>query len=75
MNAVPLALDGYLDTIPEPDDGGTTARFRLVSSPTDDVEDEAIVPCTAKDPTSPTPCSTRSGPVTWCASSACSLPR
>ncbi|MEV4453830.1 hypothetical protein [Streptomyces mirabilis] len=50
MNAVPLALDGYLDTVPEPDDGGTTARFRLVTSPTDDREDEAIVPCTAKDP-------------------------
>jgi len=51
MDAMPLVLDGYLDTVAVPGDtDGTTARFRLTVSPTEDVADEAMLPCTTGDP-------------------------
>ncbi|WP_405827543.1 hypothetical protein [Streptomyces sp. NBC_00105] len=30
MDAIPLAIDGYLDGVPTPGDSGITARFRLI---------------------------------------------
>ncbi|MFF5638270.1 hypothetical protein [Streptomyces sp. NPDC012825] len=50
MTAIPLALDGYLDELPVADDGGLIARFRVVSSPTDDVTDETVWACRTTDP-------------------------
>lgn len=50
MDAIPLVLDGYLDTVAVPGTTeGTTAGFRLTVSPTEDVSDEAILPCTTGD--------------------------
>jgi hypothetical protein len=44
-------LDGYLEDDPLPGDSlALTALFRLTLSPTDDVADEAILPCTVTDP-------------------------
>ncbi|TVL88510.1 hypothetical protein CD790_30915 [Streptomyces sp. SAJ15] len=45
-----MTIDGFLDTVPEPGDTDGTVRFLLVSSPTDDPVDEAILPCTTGDP-------------------------
>ncbi|AXK34666.1 hypothetical protein DVA86_20450 [Streptomyces armeniacus] len=50
MDAIPLALDGYLDAIPSPGATHGTARFRLIASPTDDVADESIWVCATRDP-------------------------
>ncbi|MFJ5680295.1 hypothetical protein [Streptomyces sp. NPDC093097] len=48
-DTIPMALDGYLDDepIPGPRD---TARFRLISSPTDDLSQETVLACTTGDP-------------------------
>lgn len=44
-------LDGFLDEETVPGDlHGSTARFRLTVSPTDERNDEAILPCTVADP-------------------------
>lgn len=45
-----IALDGYLDeeTVPG-DPHGSTARFRLTVSPTDERTDEMILPCSVTD--------------------------
>ncbi|MFE5597015.1 hypothetical protein [Streptomyces sp. NPDC056549] len=50
MTAIPLVLDGYLDELPLPDDDGLTARFRVISSPTDDVTDDTVFACRTADP-------------------------
>ncbi|MFE7948224.1 hypothetical protein [Streptomyces sp. NPDC057426] len=50
MTAIPLALDGYLDDLPVPGDDGTIARFRVISSPTDDVADETVFACSTVEP-------------------------
>lgn len=51
MDAAPIALDGFLDEETVPGDlHGSTARFRLTVSPTDERTDEMILPCTVTDP-------------------------
>ncbi|MER8233151.1 hypothetical protein [Streptomyces sp. NPDC094049] len=50
MTAIPLLLDGYLDNLPVPGDDGLTARFRVISSPTDDATDETVWACRTADP-------------------------
>ncbi|MEU9617008.1 hypothetical protein AB0D56_36665 [Streptomyces sp. NPDC048209] len=46
-----IALDGFLDEETVPGDlHGSTARFRLTVSPTDERTDEMILPCTVTDP-------------------------
>ncbi|MFE7574700.1 hypothetical protein ACFU5Z_08180 [Streptomyces sp. NPDC057521] len=46
-----IALDGFLDEETVPGDlHGSTARFRLTVSPTDEHTDEMILPCTVADP-------------------------
>lgn len=50
-NDAAIALDGYLDEETVPGDlHGSTARFRLTVSPTDELTDELILPCTVTDP-------------------------
>jgi hypothetical protein len=44
-------LDGYLEEDPQPGDSiALTALFRLTLSPTEDVLNEAVLPCTVADP-------------------------
>ncbi|MFJ7416395.1 hypothetical protein ACIQWZ_37180 [Streptomyces sp. NPDC098077] len=51
METAPIALDGFLDEETVPGDlHGSTARFRLTVSPTDERNDEMILPCTVTDP-------------------------
>ncbi|MFE5513993.1 hypothetical protein ACFQ9J_26015 [Streptomyces sp. NPDC056529] len=50
MTAIPLLLDGYLDDLPVADDDGLIVRFRVISSPTDDVTDETVWACRTTDP-------------------------
>ncbi|MFJ6785244.1 hypothetical protein [Streptomyces yangpuensis] len=50
MTAIPLVLDGYLDELPVPGDDGLTARFRVISSPTDDATDDTVFACRTADP-------------------------
>ncbi|WP_329625889.1 hypothetical protein OG357_38295 (plasmid) [Streptomyces sp. NBC_01255] len=50
MTAIPLLLDGYLDELPVRGDDGLTARFRVISSPTDDNVDETVWACRTADP-------------------------
>ncbi|MEU5234041.1 hypothetical protein AB0G82_32910 [Streptomyces anulatus] len=46
-----IALDGFLDEETVPGDlHGSTARFRLTVSPTDERTDEMILPCNVTDP-------------------------
>jgi hypothetical protein len=46
-----IALDGFLDDETVPGDlHGSTARFRLTVSPTDERTDEMILPCCVADP-------------------------
>ncbi|MEV7683206.1 hypothetical protein AB0O64_32395 [Streptomyces sp. NPDC088341] len=46
-----IALDGFLDEETVPGDlHGSTARFRLTVSPSDERTDEMILPCTVFDP-------------------------
>lgn len=50
MTTDAIALDGFLDEETVPGDlHGSTARFRLTLSPTDERADEAIMPCTVAD--------------------------
>ncbi|MCZ1012685.1 hypothetical protein [Streptomyces lydicus] len=47
----PLVLDGFLDEPTMPGDTtGSTARFRLTVSPTNDVTDDLVLPCRVADP-------------------------
>ncbi|MEU2468578.1 hypothetical protein ABZ580_30780 [Streptomyces sp. NPDC012486] len=51
MNDSIITLDGFLDDETVPGDAqGTTARFRLTISPSDDTIDEAMLPCVITDP-------------------------
>ncbi|MDX3523698.1 hypothetical protein [Streptomyces scabiei] len=51
MDAIPLALDGYLAAEAEPGDREDTASWRLnCSAGTDDLVEEAVVPCTTMEP-------------------------
>lgn len=46
-----IVLDGFLDEETVPGDmNGSTGRFRLTVSPTDERRDEMILPCTVTDP-------------------------
>ncbi|WP_411078349.1 hypothetical protein [Streptomyces sp. cmx-10-25] len=46
-----IALDGFLDEETVPGDlDGLTARFRLTVSPSDELADEMVLPCTVADP-------------------------
>ncbi|MFF7139417.1 MULTISPECIES: hypothetical protein [Streptomyces] len=51
MGADAIVLDGFLDeeTVPG-DPRGSTARFRIFVSPTDERTDEMVLPCTVTDP-------------------------
>ncbi|WP_018569229.1 hypothetical protein [Streptomyces sp. PsTaAH-124] len=51
MNAIPLALDGYLTAEPEPGDRDGTVSWRLAcSSATDHLVEEAVIPCITSEP-------------------------
>lgn len=51
MDAIRLALDGYLAAEPEPGDREGTASWRLnCSSGTDHLVEEAVIPCTTMEP-------------------------
>ncbi|MFF7189624.1 hypothetical protein ACFZAR_31325 [Streptomyces sp. NPDC008222] len=51
MDAIPLALDGYLAAEPEPGDREGTATWRLnCSAGTDHLVEEAVIPCTTMEP-------------------------
>ncbi|MGW3458571.1 hypothetical protein ACWDE9_02900 [Streptomyces olivaceoviridis] len=51
MDAIPLALDGYLAAEPEPGDRDGTAYWRLnCSTGTDHLVEEAVIPCTTMEP-------------------------
>ncbi|MFE9360320.1 hypothetical protein ACFYPB_40485 [Streptomyces olivaceoviridis] len=49
-NADAIVLDGFLDEETAGDLHGSTARFRLTVSPTDERTDEMILPCSVADP-------------------------
>ncbi|MFZ3562841.1 hypothetical protein ACOKM5_43700 [Streptomyces sp. BH097] len=48
MDTAPLTLDGYLCAVPTPGAGPGTAHFELVSSLTDDAEDDTVFSCTTR---------------------------
>ncbi|MEV7076635.1 hypothetical protein [Streptomyces sp. NPDC093990] len=50
MDAIPLALDGYLCTEPVDHSEDGTASWRVTCSPTDQLVDEATIPCTSQVP-------------------------
>ncbi|MEG9551375.1 hypothetical protein V5N34_25225 [Streptomyces baarnensis] len=51
MDTEPIVLDGFLEEGTVPGDlHGSTARFRLTVSPTDERTDEMILPCSVTDP-------------------------
>ncbi|MFD7748000.1 hypothetical protein ACFV2V_16905 [Streptomyces sp. NPDC059698] len=51
MNTGAIVLDGFLENATIPGDlHGSTARFRLTLSPTDERTDETVLPCTVTDP-------------------------
>ncbi|MEU0984677.1 hypothetical protein ABZ488_36365 [Streptomyces griseus] len=51
MHTEPIALDGFLEEPSVPGDlHGSTARFRLTVSPTDERTDEMVLPCGVTDP-------------------------
>ncbi|MBX7555204.1 hypothetical protein ABZX95_50195 [Streptomyces sp. NPDC004232] len=51
MDAIPLALDGYLAAEAEPGDREGTASWRLnCSAGTDHLVEEAVIPCTTMEP-------------------------
>ncbi|WP_333746235.1 hypothetical protein [Streptomyces sp. IBSBF 2950] len=51
MDAIPLALDGYLAADPVPGDRDDTASWRLsCSAGTDHMVEEAVIPCTSGQP-------------------------
>ncbi|MEU1193546.1 hypothetical protein [Streptomyces sp. NPDC005859] len=58
-DGIAVALDGFLDdeTVPgSPQE--TSARFRLIVSPTDERADEMVMPCTPPPPRSRPSCCT-----------------
>ncbi len=51
MDTEPIVLDGFLEEATVPGDlHGSTARFRLTVSPTDERTDEMVLPCGVTDP-------------------------
>ncbi|WP_202419484.1 hypothetical protein [Streptomyces sp. YIM 132580] len=51
MNTEPIVLDGFLEEATVPGDlHGSTARFRITVSPTDERTDELVLPCGVTDP-------------------------
>ncbi|MFJ3673716.1 hypothetical protein ACIPSE_45465 [Streptomyces sp. NPDC090106] len=50
MDIKALDIDGFLFTIPSPGNDPGTARFELVVSLTDDLEDDVTWSCTTSDP-------------------------
>jgi hypothetical protein len=51
MDAIPLALDGYLAAEPEPGEREGTVSWRLnCSAGTDHLVEEAVIPCTTMEP-------------------------
>ncbi|MFJ9380382.1 hypothetical protein [Streptomyces sp. NPDC101455] len=50
MDAIPLALDGYLTAEAVPGEQDHTACWRMTCSPTDRLVDDAVIPCTSQDP-------------------------
>lgn len=50
MDAIPLALDGYLTAAPDFGEQDGTASWRLTCSPTDRLVDDATIPCTSQNP-------------------------
>ncbi|MFD3484916.1 hypothetical protein [Streptomyces sp. NPDC058665] len=46
----PIVLDGYLDDETVPGLHGAAGRFRVIVSPTDEMADEMILPCSVTDP-------------------------
>ncbi|MFJ4966733.1 hypothetical protein ACIP6P_30500 [Streptomyces sp. NPDC088729] len=51
MDTEPIVLDGFLEEGTVPGDlHGSTARFRLTVSPTDERTDEMTLPCSVTDP-------------------------
>ncbi|MFF3505412.1 hypothetical protein [Streptomyces sp. NPDC003247] len=51
MDAIPLALEGYLAAEPEPGDREGSAAWRLnCSAGTDHLVEEAVIPCTTMEP-------------------------
>ncbi|MCR8945080.1 hypothetical protein NW249_23465 [Streptomyces sp. OUCMDZ-4982] len=51
MDTEPVVLDGFLEEETVPGDlHGSTARFRIIVSPTDERTDEMVLPCGVTDP-------------------------
>ncbi|MFC9183354.1 hypothetical protein ACFTZJ_22095 [Streptomyces globisporus] len=51
MDTAPIVLDGFLEEDSMPSDAlGSTVRFRLTVSPTDERTDEMVLPCNVTDP-------------------------
>ncbi|MGJ5899336.1 hypothetical protein ACSCBZ_46470 [Streptomyces niveiscabiei] len=50
MDAIPLALDGYLSAEPVFGEQDGTACWRLTCSPTDRLVDDATIPCASRNP-------------------------
>lgn len=51
MDTEPIVLDGFLEEATVPGDlHGSTARFRITVSPTDERTDEMVLPCGITDP-------------------------
>ncbi|MGW7649553.1 hypothetical protein [Streptomyces bobili] len=49
MDTKPLTVDGYLYAVPTPGTRPGTAHFELISSPTDDPEDDRVFSCTTEE--------------------------
>ncbi|AVH61736.1 MULTISPECIES: hypothetical protein [Streptomyces] len=50
MDTKPLTIDGFLYAVPTPGTCPGTARFEVISSPTDDPEDDTVFSCTTEEP-------------------------
>jgi len=50
MDAIPLAIDGYLTAEAVSGEQDHTACWRMTCSPTDRLADDAVIPCTSQDP-------------------------
>lgn len=50
MDTQPLTVDGFVHLAPAPGTRPGTAQFELISSPTDDAEDDTVFSCTTEQP-------------------------
>ncbi|WP_069772186.1 hypothetical protein [Streptomyces sp. LUP30] len=50
MDTKPFTVDGFLYAVPTPGTCPGTARFELISSPTDDPADDTVFFCTTEEP-------------------------